>query len=361
MILSPVSKSNFSFLLNPISKDNPCGESLRYSEIYDQIREARREDNDNLPQGVWKTEIKKADWDQVDRLCQEALENRTKDLQIAAWLTEAYLHLEGMGGLVRGLELILELTRNFWETIHPQIEASGIELRLIPYEWMNRHLSEKCQYSLISMPADRAHLPKRLIDFNEAQRLEMVSKKTTSHDDPQSSESSPESLNKISLSIEQTPTAFYEYMNENCALSLKRIVELEIELRSHLQEEAPTFYRLKEKIEALQRFAGHILKTRGKKKEKKKTGILGIPFSLSSKKTYASSIESREQAYNILGDVAAYLEGIEPHSPTPYLIRRAISWGSMSLPQVFADTITNGNDLSLLLDVLNVEKNQSGK
>ena len=356
MILSTPSKSNLSFLLDPISKDNPSGESLRYSEIYDQIREARREDDDNLPQGVWKTEIKKADWDQVERLCQEALKNHAKDLQIAAWLTEAYLHLEGMGGLVRGLELILELTRNFWETIHPQLDPSGFELRLVPYEWMNTRLSEKCQYILISMPADRAYHPKRLIDFNEAQRSEMLSKKAISQEETQSSESSQDSLTKLSLSIEQTPTAFYEYMNENCALSLKRIIELEIEMRSHLAEDSPTFYRLKEKIEVIQRFANHILKDRGKKKEKKKTGILGISFPLSSKKTITDSIESREQAYRILGEVAAYLERIEPHSPTPYLIRRAISWGGMSLPQVFADTLTNGNDLSLLLDVLNVEK-----
>jgi len=42
------------------------------------------------------------------------------------------------------------------------------------------------------------------------------------------------------------------------------------------------------------------------------------------------SIESREQAYRILGEVADYLERTEPHSPTPYLIRRAISWGEMN-------------------------------
>lgn len=356
MILSNPSKFNLAFLLEPISTDSPSGEALRYSEIYDQIREARREDDDNLPQGVWKTEIKKADWDQVERLCQETLKNRTKDLQIAAWLTEAYLHLEGIGGLVRGLELILGLTKNFWETIHPQIDTSGLELRLVPYEWMNTRLSEKCQYSLISMPADRASLPKRFVDFNEAQRLERLSKKTASQESAQASESSPDSLNKISLSIKQTPTAFYEYMNENCTLSLNCIGELEIELRNHLKEDCPTFYRLKEKIEVIQRFANQILKDRDKKKEKKKTSILGISFPLSSKKASENTIESREQAYKMLEEVAVFLERIEPHSPTPYLIRRAISWGGMSLPQVFADTLTNGNDLSLLLDVLNVEK-----
>ena len=42
-------------LLQPISEENPSGESLRYSGIYDEIAEARRADDD-LNQGEWKTD-----------------------------------------------------------------------------------------------------------------------------------------------------------------------------------------------------------------------------------------------------------------------------------------------------------------
>lgn len=352
------SEPNLALLLEPISTNDPCGESLRYSEIYDQIREARREDDDNLPQGIWKTEIKKADWDQVDRLCQEALKHRTKDLHIAAWLTEAWLHLEGIGGLARGLELILGLTQNFWKTIHPQMNNAAYELRLVPYEWMNTRLSEDCQYVFISVPSDRTSLPSRLIDFNEAQRFEFLGKKNPSQETQPSSESPKVSLKKISLSIEQTPTAFYRYVEESCTRSLKLMIELEEALRLALGGEAPTFYRLREKVGAVQRFVNHILDNRAAKKGKKKLEVVDAPLSRPIKKSFSGPIESREQAYGILGEVAAYLESIEPHSPTPYLIRRAISWGGMSLSQVFADTLTNGKDLSLLLDVLDVEKNQ---
>lgn len=356
----PVSEPNLSLLLEPISSVDPCGESLRYSELYDQIREARREDDDKLPQGIWKTEIKKADWDQVDRLCQEALKTRSKDLQIAAWLTEAWLHLEGISGLARGLELILGLSRTFWDAIHPQMNNVGYELRLGPYEWMNMRLSEECQHVLISMPSDRSVLPSRLLDFNEVQRLELLTQKSPSQGTLQSVESPQISRNKISLSIEKTPTAFYQYMNESSSFSLKLIADLEEELRFQLEGEAPTFYRLREKIEGIQRFVGHILDNRGEKKKVKKLVTTEVPCARPSKKPSSGAIESREQAYSILGEVAAYLERIEPHSPTPYLIRRAIAWGGMSLPQVFADTLTNGKDLSLLLDVLNIEKHQQG-
>ncbi len=92
-------------ILNPIPGDNPSGENLRYAPIYDQIKEARREDDD-VPQGEWQIEIKKADWVLVIKLASEALATKSKDLQIAAWLTEAMLRREGFAGLQAGLVLL---------------------------------------------------------------------------------------------------------------------------------------------------------------------------------------------------------------------------------------------------------------
>ena len=45
-------------LLAPIPGDNPAGEFLRYEGTYDRIQEAREEEA-NLPQGVWERELKK--------------------------------------------------------------------------------------------------------------------------------------------------------------------------------------------------------------------------------------------------------------------------------------------------------------
>ena len=69
-------------LVQPVSKDSPAGESLRYSQVYDSIKGARREDDPNLPQGIWQTKLKKADWKEVKTICLETLQKRSKDLQI---------------------------------------------------------------------------------------------------------------------------------------------------------------------------------------------------------------------------------------------------------------------------------------
>lgn len=348
--------------LNPITGKEPCGPFLRYTDVYDKIREARKEDDEFLPQGVWKAGFKKANWDQVEKICQEALKTKSKDLQIAAWLTEAWLHQEGSIGLTRGLALISELSKTFWKDIHPQITKSGFEHRIGPYDWINTRLSDACQFVLISHPTTRGTTPSRLLDLNEANRKEFSAKVNQSQQRPSGQSSSD--MASISSSIGQTPTPFYISMDESCSQALTLITQLETFLQKHMNGEAPSFYRLKEKIESLQRFAQKILAERGTIKE---TKTVTTPPNIDSetdkdtdrsspKKSSLGQIKSREQAYAILDEVAAYLENVEPHSPTPYLIRRAITWGNMNLSQVFSDILNNGQDLSLLLDVMDVKK-----
>ncbi len=77
-------------ILEPIAGENPSGVDIRYDSellLYDKIKEARRQD-DELAQGEWQHERKVADFAVVINLAQEGLATRTKDLQLAAWLTE---------------------------------------------------------------------------------------------------------------------------------------------------------------------------------------------------------------------------------------------------------------------------------
>ena len=115
-------------LLQPISDDNPSGESLRYSGIYDEISEARRAD-DNLNQGAWQSELKVADYRRVIDLAVPALSSQSKDLQIAAWLSEALVKQHGFAGLRDSLKLMAGFQENFWETLHPEVDEGDQEGR----------------------------------------------------------------------------------------------------------------------------------------------------------------------------------------------------------------------------------------
>jgi len=130
---------SLSELLRPIPGPNPSGEDVRYTGIYDLIKEARREEPD-LPQGDWTRERKVADWPAVVDLCTDALMNKTKDLQIAAWLTEALVHRDGFPGLRQGLNLLRDLVDQFWSTVYPRSEEDELEFRAGPLEWVGSRL-----------------------------------------------------------------------------------------------------------------------------------------------------------------------------------------------------------------------------
>ncbi|MBA3975423.1 MAG: type VI secretion system protein TssA [Candidatus Solibacter sp.] len=118
-------------ILKPIPGGNPSGESLRYAAVYTQIKEAAREDDD-ATQGVWAYERKVADWPKVIKLCTDALIKQSKDLQLAAWLTEAQVNREGFSGFLECISLIKALMEEFWETVHPELEDGDSEMRAVP-------------------------------------------------------------------------------------------------------------------------------------------------------------------------------------------------------------------------------------
>jgi type VI secretion system protein ImpA len=127
-------------LLAPIAGENPAGEDLYYDKVFDQIKEARRVEEDDLPAGDWgRSQVKKADHRAVIKLAGEALAKRTKDLRLAGWLVEAHLRVEGFSILVPGIELFRSLQESFWPSIYPLIEEGGdLELRMLSVEIAGR-------------------------------------------------------------------------------------------------------------------------------------------------------------------------------------------------------------------------------
>ncbi len=123
----------------PIEGDNPAGEDLRYTGVYDAIKEARRAD-DSLSRGDWEREVKASDWNEVIKLSVTALSSKTKDLQIAAWLTEALVKKQGFEGLAAGLKIINAFLRLYWENLYPRMEDGDLEYRVGTLEFLNDKL-----------------------------------------------------------------------------------------------------------------------------------------------------------------------------------------------------------------------------
>src|SRR5205085_3457300 len=76
-------------LLAPVPGAAPCGSSLRYDPAFLALRPSREEDDATLPMRECERPLKKADWRAVANDCLAML-TRSKDLQLAAWLADAW-------------------------------------------------------------------------------------------------------------------------------------------------------------------------------------------------------------------------------------------------------------------------------
>ncbi len=107
-------------LLKELSPGQPCGEDLEYDANYGALERATR----GKPEQVFGNTIVPAeppDWAQVQRLAL-ALFERTKDLRIAAYLTQALIRTQGWSGFRDGLTIIHGLLVQYWESLYPLLD-----------------------------------------------------------------------------------------------------------------------------------------------------------------------------------------------------------------------------------------------
>jgi len=109
-------------LVQPIPGDAPCGENLEYREVRDL--ETLAAGKPERQQGERILAAEEPSWPEVK---QQAIDifAKTKDLRVAAVLTQALVHTDAFEGLSHGLEVISILLNSHWACVHPQPDADS--------------------------------------------------------------------------------------------------------------------------------------------------------------------------------------------------------------------------------------------
>lgn len=343
-------------LLDPISPENPSGKFLRYEGTYDKVKEARHADNPALPQGIYERELDTSDWAAVERLCVEALETKTKDLQLAAWLTEAWIETHGFGGAAAGLDLMSGLVEGFWEDLHPPIKDGDLEARLAPVAWIDDKLPPVLKAVPVTQPeASGPPEAYTLLDWEQAAPEAEADTDGTSR-------------NEILTSVTLTPTAHYR----DLVAAMDRLLDASKGLEQLLSERcgpdaAVGLEAWKAALNDVRAFGRHVLADREPAEEPTENAEdpaepTWAPEGPSGQLVEAPSVEirSRTQAYRLLWEAAEFLLRTEPHSPTPYLVKRAVSWGNMSLNELLKELLQSGETLDDIYELLGMDAPRSG-
>lgn len=401
-ISPPISSSeDVDPILMPLPGKFPVGISLRYKEVYDKIREARREEDPSLPQGIWQRPIKRANFKEVEALCVKALTTQSKDFQIMAWLIEAWFELYKISGLLKGLDICLGLCTRFWEDGFPSIQDEDVEYRVAPFHWLNEKFSPKLFSIYFTEPSSGITKEYTYRNWKDALERDRLFQKTQNQQNQDDAEMQGRpSLKSIQDAIDQTSFQFFNSLKSSLSVIILKVEAIE----EFLLQKAPladiSLYQLKKTLKEIQNTITQILAQKSgsniNSSEEPEiqtpqplTGsleedFLGSPKPLSFEEDPISlfsnqmslnsspeestlplksdmlpaidlktlKLSSHEQAYILLKISMEFLMKTEPHSPAPYLIRRAISWGNKTLEDVFQEILEETGDLNQILSLL---------
>lgn len=366
-------------LLQPISSREPAGEWLRYEGTYDAVQEARRAEDETLPKGIWQSKVKRADFIKVDNLCQQALRERTKDLQIAVWLAEAWLVRYGPAGFAAGLRLCRELLSRFWDTAYPVLDDGDAAYRLAPLEFLDRKVAPRLKQIPLTAPIEIGEQRPALsfVDWERALHNEKTG---------QAAGSGEVRPSQFLAAAAVTPPTLYIALHKDLSALDREAAALEDTVGERTGEHTRTLRGLRSLIADILVLIGQYTPASALAEAAPESGAgesgdtdaasdgaadsgagagsqgdkgaAAMDRARAGNEGGGGPIRSRSEAYERLNEAADYLLRTEPHSPVPYLVKRAVSWGHMNLLQLMTELVSTEADRYAIFTLLGIKPPQ---
>ena len=353
----------FDELLAPIAGENPSGESLKYQPLWDDITAARRGRTDAVTEGA----DAEPDWGRVQELACEALTAKSKDLQIAGWLTEAVVHTSGFAGFRDGLRLIRGLVESFWETLYPEIEEGDPEVRAAPLYWLTDEQAGARLPGLIreigiALPDSQGEV------FSTASKQTLQSRTQRDGEDSyeyaERNRESQERSERFQAAVNATPNTYYLTLRDDLAECFEEVRSTEKAIDEKLGvDHAPSFSALRSALEDCSAAVEQICRARGIGAEVEADAAEagssnGVPSSATNGSGKGGPLRTRAEAVSRLREVVDFFKRTEPHSPVALLIDRAVRWANSPFESVLAELIQDDSTLSRIRDTLGLPPKQ---
>lgn len=355
---------DLSALLAPLETSEGGGEDLRgdYSaaSVYQRLRDARsdaraeerardsEEGNESLIADGWRV---------VHRLATEALTTRSKDFELAVWLTEALVRLNGIAGLTLGAEVLAGLLEGFWDTGFPQPDEDGFEGRGAPLGGLSGAEAD----GTIMQVLRRTGLFRR----PGGEMLSLYQYEAALETAGIADEARREQ--RLSLGVLPLETIEAEARFGRGALS-SLIVQaraaraawqrFQDQLDARFGSEAPPSRRVADVLERLMDVAHRL---GGDAQGAGDTSADGTPAPADAASAAQSAsggmtrgVTGREDALHQLEQIAAFFQRTEPHSFLAYTLADAVRRGRLSLPELLQEVLPDEVARTAMLTALGI-------
>lgn len=340
-------------LLAPIDgEETAAGKPVPFG-VKQQLEEARKEVDPNdwaADDPQRPAEPKYADWKLVVQLTQRTLRETSKDLQLAVDLLEALTRLHGSAGLRDGLRLVRRIAEECWDRMFPMVEDGDVEF------WQEKMLGI---FESLDVPSKRMNFPESvrlmpMVIVRDTFTKDIVKK--ISWRDWNKSGSGNEDAAQQKEEFEKAVMAMsaedIHAIKGDLEEAIDEITKLMAVLNEKFGANAPSFSGLRGAMMDVKKQVDHL----ASRKAGESTGeaapsadgasapggaggasggtgvMLGAP----------NAAASRAEVYRQLAFFANRLKDLEPHSPIPYLVERAVKLGAMPWPELLKNLVRNG-------------------
>lgn len=311
-------------LLQPIPGDKPAGDATAYPyRLREQLIDLRQEERaDDFDDATRPDQLKRSDFAGIVRIATSALTEQTKDVRLACHLIEALTRTRGFAGLRDGLNLLKRLLSECWDRLEPAIDDGDLEARSSPIA------------NLLDDPDRGFCFPNtvRLTPIFAGQCVlswqKILTKKT------------PDDEKTASLVQAQATPEALAAPQQNITGCLEELDGLLAVMDDKFQGESPSLANFRKALEDAQRMVAHLMPRVAPTSAQSPTAPPDSPPPASPQPTPAAAadlsqvIVAREEVYGQLTRAAEMLAQLEPHSPIPYLVRRAVDLGKLPFPQL---------------------------
>ncbi|MCC6419895.1 MAG: type VI secretion system protein TssA [Gemmataceae bacterium] len=334
---------DFSALTQPIPGDAPEGRTVPLP-VRQKLGAARKETEPHPDDPNLGEVPRKADWPGIVRTVEDLLTNTSKDLLLVAQLTEALTRLHGFAGVRDGLHLFYELVEQCWDRVHPMPEeGEGMDVRTGPFHWLS--------------DADRgARFPNTVREVSmlriDNQTYSWMDWKCSQEGKPLVDGRDPVPAADFDRALPLSPDVAEDLTQANDELT-----RLEQKLDALMGADAPGMMGLRQALEDCAQLMQTAVRRAGPTEmagaappaAEAAAALAPNGTSLTASLAVGTgTIATRAEAYRQIEHIAAVLEQLEPHSPIPDLLRRAVALGRMPFRQLIRELIRDPNHLAEL-------------
>jgi type VI secretion system protein ImpA len=342
---------DFAKLLAPIPGDKPTGIDFRadpspaspYYVIKDARSAARAAERQLLGADEEATGPP-PDWKPIVQHGTKALAEKTKDLEITAYLIEALVRQHGFVGLRDGLRLARELVEKFWDGLYPLPDEEGVATRVAPLTGLNGDDAEGTLITPITrIPITDGPSAGKLTtgNYNEAQALNKIADPKVKEKKIAEGALSPEAFQKA---VAETPAKFFKDLVEGLTQCSEEYARLCAVLDEKCGSNAPPSSNIRSALSAcldvIKEVARDKLQAAAPAQDAStpdKDGAAGA--AAAGPGGVMGVIRDREDAFTHLIKVADFFRRTEPQSPVPFAIEQVVRWGRMPLPDLLNELI----------------------